>query len=115
MSKHLISLKLYSNLKKDLAIVKKHLKGEDDFLIYFIKNIKPKALEDLIGVRANLISNYQEGLEKLIDSFLGIEEIYYLDKAYLDISYLKIEDRLIDLDSLWELFTQAIWSYNLTY
>jgi hypothetical protein len=101
-------------LKKDLAIVKEHLKREDDFLIYFIKNIKHKALIDLIGVRAELICNYQEAVEKIIDSIMSEEEIYYLDKAYLDISYLKIQDRLIDLDSLWELFTQAIWSYNLT-
>jgi hypothetical protein len=101
-------------LKKDLAIVKEHLKREDDFLIYFIKNIKYKALQDLIGVRADLISNYQEAMEKIIDSVMSEEEIYYLDKAYLDMSYLKIQDRLIDLESLWELFTQAIWSYNLT-
>jgi hypothetical protein len=101
-------------LKKDLAIVKEHLKREDDFLIYFIKNIKHKALIDLIGVRAELISNYQEAMEKIIDSVMSEEEIYYLDKAYLDMSYLKIQDRLIDLESLWELFTQAIWSYNLT-
>jgi hypothetical protein len=101
-------------LKKDLAIVKEHLKREDDFLIYFIKHIKHKALEDLIGVRAQLIANYQEAMEKIIDSVISEEEIYYLDKAYIDMSYLKIQDRLIDLESLWELFTQAIWSYNLT-
>jgi len=71
-------------------------------------------LIDLIGVRAELICNYQEAMEKLIDDILGEEEIYYLDKAYLDMSYLKIQDRLIDLESIWELFTQAIWSYNLT-
>jgi hypothetical protein len=108
MSKYLTSLKLYSNLKKDLAIVKKHLKGEDDFLIYFIKHISYKALEDLIGVKANLISNYQEGLEILLDSYLSVEDIAYLDEAYLDISYLRIEDRLIDLDNLWEHFRAII-------
>lgn len=102
------------HLKKDLAIVKDYLKKEDSFLIYFIKKIEYKALEDLIGVRAELVSNYQEALEKLIDNFMGEDELYYLDKAYLDMSYLKIEDRLIDLESIWELFTQAIWSYNLT-
>lgn len=89
-------------LKKDLRILKDYLKREDDFLIYFIKHIKPKALQDLIGVKADLISNYQEGLEKLLDSYLSVEDIAYLDKAYLDISYLRVEDRLIDLDNLWE-------------
>jgi hypothetical protein len=101
-------------LKKDLAIVKEHLKREDDFLIYFIKHIKQEAIYDLIGLRVELISNYQEAMEKLIDNILGEEEVYYLDKAYLDMSYLKIKDRMIDLESIWELFTQAIWSYNLT-
>jgi hypothetical protein len=94
--------------KKDLAIVKEHLKREDDFLIYFIKNIKYKALIDLIGVRAELISNYQEAMEKLIDNYLSVEDIAYLDEAYLDISYLRIEDRLIDLDNLWEHFKAII-------
>ena len=95
-------------LKKDLAIVKEHLKREDDFLIYFIKNIKHKALIDLIGVRAELIYNYQEAMDKLIDNYLSIEDIAYLDEAYLDISYLRIEDRLIDLDNLWEHFKAII-------
>ena len=95
-------------LKKDLAIVKEHLKREDDFLIYFIKHIKHRALIDLIGVRAELIYNYQEGLEILLDNYLSIEDIAYLDEAYLDISYLRIEDRLIDLDNLWEHFKAII-------
>ena len=95
-------------LKKDLAVLKDYLKRDDDFLIYFIKHIKPKALEDLIGVRANLISNYQGGLEKLLDSYLSIDDIAYLDKAYLDISHLKIDDRLIDLDNIYEHFKAII-------
>lgn len=95
-------------LKKDLAILKDYLKREDDFLIYFIRHIKHKALIDLIGVRADLISNYQEAMEKLIDSFLSEEEIYYLDKPYMDISYLKIDNRLIDLDTIWEEFKAII-------
>ncbi len=95
-------------LKKDLAILKEHLKREDDFLIYFIKHISHKALQDLIGVKAELIYNYQEGLEILLDNYLSIEDIAYLDEAYLDISYLRIEDRLIDLDNLWEHFKAII-------
>jgi len=96
-------------LRKDLIILKEHLKREDDFLIYFIQHIKPRALVSLLGgFRANLISNYQEGLEALLDNFLSVEDLYYLDKPYLDMSYLKVQDRLIDLEYIWEHFTSIV-------
>ena len=55
---------------------------------------------------------YAKMNEKHIDEFLRFQYdndlINYLDKKYLDVSYLIIENNLIDLDMLWLDFKSYI-------
>jgi len=51
----------------------------------------------------NKISGFKSFAKRNIDVFVSDFNIF-LDKPYLDVSYLKVKDKLIDLDLLYDIF-----------
>jgi hypothetical protein len=55
----------------------------------------------------NRLKGYGLFLKEIIEEFTYNYNIY-LDKPYLDISYLKVNDKIIDIDLLFDIFKLAI-------
>lgn len=67
------------------------LKGDEDFI-------------DAYASYKKNLEGYEVFLKRTIECFVSDFNIY-LDKPYIDISYLKLKnDSLIDVDLLWEIF-----------
>jgi hypothetical protein len=74
--------------------MKKHLytflKNDIDFKLVYYKEYKK-------------IKGYKALLKENIRFFVENYDIY-LDKPYLDISYLKVNDKIVDIDLLYDIF-----------
>jgi hypothetical protein len=50
---------------------------------------------------------FKSFLKGIIDGFISDYDIY-LDKPYLDISYLKVNDKIVDIDLLYDIFKESL-------
>ena len=76
----------------EMNVLKNYMLEDFDFMLYAKMNI--------YNIVRFIKSQYDNNL------------INYLDKRYLDVSYLVIDDKLIDLDSLWLDFKNYIDELN---
>lgn len=52
----------------------------------------------------NSYEGFKETVKDTVYLAFDFDSELYLDKAYLDIAWLKVKDKLINLDLLWDIF-----------
>ena len=53
------------------------------------------------------LKGFKSFLKGIIEAFVSDYDIY-LDKPYLDVSYIKIKDKIIDLDLFYDIFKESL-------
>jgi transposase len=77
------------------TILYNYYKDDSDFIDVYKKNNNGK------------VKGFKSFLKEQIRFFVDVYDIY-LDKPYLDISWFKVNDKIVDIDLLWDVFMEGI-------
>jgi len=58
--------------------------------------------------RKNNYNGFKDIIKDTVEIAFDYDTALYLDKPYLDISWLKLKNKLINLDYLWEIFVERL-------
>lgn len=75
-------------------IIYDYLKDDQDFKELYLNHKKT-------------LKGFKGFLKGIIEAFVSDYDIY-LDKPYLDVSYIKIKDKIIDLDLFYAIFKESL-------
>jgi hypothetical protein len=77
------------------TVLYNYYKDDSDFIDVYKKNNNGK------------VKGFKSFLKEQIRFFVDVYDIY-LDKPYLDISWFKVNDKIVDIDLLWDVFMEGI-------